>query len=600
MTAPSRALPTASALASRRRILRLLADRRGRVSAVVVLMGASTAATLTGPALIGVVVDAATAGGARSTIDRAAAGYAALVVVAAVLQYLAGVRAAEVGEGALHELRTEVFDHAVSVPAHVLEEAGSGDLLSRVTGDVAVLATAVRWTVPAAVFAALEVVLTVAALVLLDWRLAVVAVAAGSPIAAIGGRWYFRRAPARYRAEREARAALAGSLLGGYRGRDTLAAYRSSGRHRHLAAGLGRATVDAELRTTSARNRLRPSVSASLAASLAAVVATGAALVDSGSVTVGAVGAAALYVIRLFDPIGNLLEQADELQQATAATARLVGVTELPTAGLGAAAADDAPTRRGVGVELRDVSFAYEPGRPALVGIDLRVEPGERVAVVGPSGAGKSTIAALLTAARRPDRGVVLIDGRDIGSLTPTERHRLVALVSQDGHTFARSVADNVRLARPDASDEEVRAALGAVDALAWAEALPEGLATVLDSGLAPGRAEQLALARMVCADPAVVVLDEATADLPAAAAATVERHLAATLAGRTVVTVAHRLDTASRADRVVVVDAGTIVASGTHADLVAGGGAYADLWAEWTADRAFPAPAEESGPGVP
>jgi ATP-binding cassette subfamily C protein len=587
---PAVALPTATTGQARRRIVGLLAARRGAVVGVLGLMGASTTATLAGPALIGVVVDVAMSGGARSTIDRAAIAYAVLVVVSAALQYVAAVRAAVVGEGILHELRTDVFDHAVGVPIEVLEAARSGDLVSRLTGDVTVLTNAVRWTVPAVVFAVIEVALTLGALVLVDWRLAVVAVAAGALPAGIGGAWYFRRAPARYRAEREAHASLAGGLLGAYRGRTTLAAHRATRRFRHITAGLGRGAVDAELATTSARNRLRPSVSASLALALAAVVATGAALVDGGAVTVGAVSAAALYVIRLFDPIGTLLEEADEIQQATAATARLVGVTQLPS-NVGDAIPRALAVRsdRGVAVELRSVDFEYEPGRPVLSGITLEVAPGEHVAVVGPSGAGKSTIASLVVGARRPQRGEVLIAGRPVATMENAERAALVALVAQDGHVFARSVADNVRLARLGASADEVRRALDAVDALAWADSLPDGIDTPIGGAERPipaAHAQQVALARLLCADPAVVVLDEATADLSAAAAGAVERHLGTALAGRTVVVIAHRLDTAARADRVVVVDGGTVVATGTHDDLVATPGPYAAMWAHWTADR--------------
>jgi ABC-type multidrug transport system fused ATPase/permease subunit len=591
-----RVLPTATAREARHRIAQVLRDRAGRAVAVMLLTGAATAAALAGPALIGSVVDLATnadrsGGGGR--IDRIALAYAAVVVVGAVLRYAAGVCAATLGEAALAELRTEVFDHALAVPIDVMERAGTGDLISRVTGDVNVLAQAVRTTVPSFTFAAVEAALTVVALALVDVRLAAVALLAGFPAAYLGGRWYVRHAPVRYQRERERHADLAGSLLEAYRGGRTLTAHRAGARWRHGLAGRGRATVDSELGTTSARNRLRPAVSASLAASLVAVVAVGAALAHGGTVSVGGVSAAALYVIRLFDPVGILLEEIDQVQQSTASVARLVGVTQLPTAAtIGPSPRPSqgrAERARGIPVALVDVCFGYAPGVPVLDRVHLAVDAGERIVVVGTSGAGKSTLVKLLCGTHRAGQGAVLLDGRPIETIEEAALPRLVAMVAQEGHVFVRSVAENVRLGRAGADDETVRAALDAVDALGWADALPHGLDTVVGTGhhlLSPPQAQQLGLARLVCADPAVVLLDEATADLDPTAAARTERHLDAALAGRTVITIAHRLDAAARADRVVVLEAGTVVAEGRHDELLAAGGAYAELWAHWQADR--------------
>jgi ATP-binding cassette subfamily C protein len=226
--------------------------------------------------------------------------------------------------------------------------------------------------------------------------------------------------------------------------------------------------------------------------------------------------------------------------------------------------------------------------------VDLRIAPGERVVLVGPSGAGKTTLGKLICGTHRPTTGEIRLGGRLLDEIDPDELPRLVAMVAQEGHMFARSVADNVRLAQPGASDADVRRALETVDALDWVEALPRGAATVVGAGhhhLTPPQAQQLGLARLVCADPAVVVLDEATADLDPTAAARTERHLASALVGRSVLTIAHRLDAAARADRVVVMDAGAVVASGPHADLLSGEGTYAELWARWTVARGGPVP---------
>ncbi|MEM1332932.1 MAG: ABC transporter ATP-binding protein, partial [Actinomycetota bacterium] len=511
-------LPTATGPEARARLVRLIRDRARRVVVLLVLAVAAIGVQLLGPALVGVSVDAVadaiggdrTVDDARSTITTAAVLYGLAAIVGAVLTWFGTVQAATIGESALAELRTEVFDHALGVDVDRIERGGTGDLVARLTGDVEVLGTAVQRTVPSVLLATVEIVLTVVALVIVDVRLAVVAILAGIPATVIGLRWYARHAPGRYRVEREAQAALSTQLFEGYSGRSTLATFSASSGWRRRAVRAGDGVLSANLSTAAARNRLRPSIRVGLACSLVAVIAVGSALVDDGGsgsgLGIGVVSAVALYVVRLFEPIGRILEELDEIQQATAAAARLVGVTQVDDAAVAvgemapvssgssgrAHAPSSAPARAApappgpaptaassVGpssaasatsvasamsglspaVRLVGVSFGYGD-RTVVHELDLSIPVGQRVAVVGASGAGKSTLAKLMVGFHHPDTGTIErgVDG--------------VVLVTQESHAFERSVRDNVTLGRPDATDEEVWRSLEVVTAREWVERL--------------------------------------------------------------------------------------------------------------------------------
>jgi ABC-type multidrug transport system fused ATPase/permease subunit len=402
----------------------------------------------------------------------------------------------------------------------------------------------------------------------------------GVPILVIGTRWYLGLAPAGYLWERAAYASLAGTVGETVDGGRTVEALGlAQERERRIDANLADAYAS-ERFTLRLRTIWFPSVDLGYVLPVVAALAWGGWLVSNGHATLGEVTTVVLYIQQLADPVDRLLSWLDEVQVGGASFARLVGI------------ADVEPDRQATGEEpgddwlrARDVRYAYVPGRDVLHGIGIDLEPGERVAVVGPSGAGKSTLGRLLAGIHPPRTGKVEVGGVPLVDLELDTLRTEVALVTQEQHVFVGTLADNLRLASPASTDERLWEALEAVDARAWVEALSDGLQTTVGAGgaaLTPPQAQQLALARLVLADPHTLVLDEATSLLDPRAARHLERSLASVLTGRTVVAIAHRLHTAHDADRVAVVEDGLLQELGTHDELIENDGAYAALWESW------------------
>lgn len=329
---------------------------------------------------------------------------------------------------------------------------------------------------------------------------------------------------------------------------------------------------------------------------LSAVLAAGFLLVRADMATIGVASAAALYFVNLFNPINAALFLLDKVQAATASLSRLVGVSDLAPTPL---AATSEPARGAepdeAAITITGLGYAYDAGHEALDDVDLAISPGERVALVGATGAGKSTLAKLIAGVHRPTRGSVRVGGLDPANPDTGSRSG-VMLLTQEVHVFAGPLSADLRLVRAEASDGQLRTALDRVGALAWAQALPHGIDTVVGAGgheLTVVQAQQLALARLVLADRPVAILDEATAEAGSAGARTLEQAALRALQGRTGLVVAHRLTQAMAADRVVVLERGRVVEQGSHGELVAAGGRYAQLWAAWSVPREqAPAPA--------
>jgi ABC-type multidrug transport system fused ATPase/permease subunit len=575
----STALPIATSAQVQAEAGRLLHARRGSVARSLLLHIGSALAGLAGPWLVGSLVEAVTEGTTTARVDVLAGLLAGFVLVQTVLTRAARKASFVIGEGVFADLREMFMQRVLALPLSTVERAGTGDLVSRTTGDVDTMARTVRFAVPETVVALITTVLTVTAALLASPQVAVVGVA-GAPLLIVVTRWYLRRAPAGYLWERASYATLNGTVTETVEGVRTIEALGLADERIARADTDLREAMAAERRTLFLRTVWFPAAELAYFLPVVTTLAWGGWLAAGGIVTAGEVTTVVLYMVQIVDPVDRLVSWLDEIQIGATSLARLVGVAHVRP---DRRVSDQLPVDEHVRAE--DVRYAYREGHDVLHGIDLDLRPGERLAVVGPSGAGKSTLGRLLAGIHPPRTGRVDVGGIRLVDLPMDRLRREVVLVTQEHHVFVGTVRDNLALATPHATDAEYRAAVEAVGATGWIDSLPAGLDTVVGSGghpVGPAHAQQIALARIVLADPHTLVLDEATSLLDPRAARRLERSLASVLDGRTVVAIAHRLHTAHDADRVAVVEDGRLAELGTHAELVAEGGAYAALWDSW------------------
>lgn len=582
-TSDATLLPTASATATRRALVARLRPHRVALGASGALFLVRALAGLVLPLALGFVVDV--------VVDGDGAGAITAPVVAIVLATLVEGASALAGTAlaaraflpALADLREEVLDRALQVPLADVERAGIGDLTARVDGDVAAVNEAIQEAFPTVLESALAIAMTIVGLGFLDWRLALAGLCA-APIQLHTMRWYLPRSAPLYARERVAAGRRSQQLLETVGGASTVQALGLTDQHLTQVRDRSRDAVDLSLAATWLRTRFFARLNLAEVTGMVMVLVVGFWLYDADGLSAGAVTAAVLLFQRLFNPINALLYLVDEAQSAGAALARLVGITAMEPP----AVPDEAAAPADASVELHGVRFGYRPDRDVLVDLDLRVAPGETVALVGATGAGKSTVGRLIAGIAEPSAGRVTIGGVDVQALGDRRDRPAAVLVTQEIHLYAGTLADDLRMARPAATDDELLDALATVGAADWARSLPDGIDTEVGDGaleLDASRIQLLALARVVLADPMVVVLDEATAEAGSAGARVLDTAAAAALEGRTALLIAHRLSQAATADRVVVLDAGRVVEQGTHADLIAAGGTYATLWHAWHTD---------------
>lgn len=566
-------LPVASRAAVGRRVRDLGSRHRRALLTCAGLQLFATLAALAPPRLLAHLVGTLDSGLTQADADRTAGLLLVAVLLGAGLTRWTRLRSAVLGEELLAELREDFVEGVLSLPLGTVERAGTGDLLTRTTSDVDALSKTVRLAVPEVLVALITVVLVVAAMVLVAPLASATALVA-VPVVVAGSRWYLERAPDGYLAERAAASAFNSRVAESVEAGRTVETLGLQRQRVALAEQDLARTWRCERYTLRLRCVFFPCCEFSYVVPVAATLVASGLLALSGHGSLAQVTAVTLYAQQLVDPVDTLLGWLDELQVGASCFARLLGVREVPD--------DRTPSGQeplSEQLQAQDVHFSYVLGRDVLRGITVDLRPGERLAVVGPSGAGKSTLGRLLAGIHPPTAGSVTVGGAELVGLPLERLRREVSLVTQEHHVFAGTVADNLRLALPEASDADLHKALAAVD---W-DGTP--LETLLGAGglaLTPAQAQQLALARLVLADPHTLVLDEATALLDPRAARHLERSLSAVLQGRTVVAIAHRLHTASDADRVAVVEDGRVVELGTHDELVTAGASYAALWRSW------------------
>ncbi|RJQ82521.1 ABC transporter ATP-binding protein [Pseudonocardiaceae bacterium YIM PH 21723] len=572
---------------SRKLLFSLLRPYRTRVILTLVANLVHNMAILAGPLLIAAAIDRgvpAALRGDTQVLVLCGVAYAATSILSAALHGVFVMQLNRLGQDVLFDLRQRVFDHAQRLALSFHESYTSGRLISRMTNDLRTLWDLVDSGMDDMIMSLITMVGVAAVLITLDAPLALVLLLSFIPILLIT-RWYRRVSVELYRATSSSMAKAIVHFVESMGGVRVVQSFRREEPNERTMDGLAGEYQSAWSRSMVTLGTFMGSIRFSGNASIAIMLLIGAYQVHDGTLQLGVLTAFLIYLRRFYDPLDDIAMFANAYASASAAMEKISGV--LATEPTVADPENPVPLTKARGeVRFTDVRFRYGPDTPQVLStLDLHIPAGQTVALVGETGAGKSTVAKLVARFYDPSEGTVSLDGIDLRDLADTDLRRAVAMVTQESFLFSGSVADNIALGKPSASRAEIEAAAAAVGAHGFIAALPEGYDTdVRKRGgrLSAGQRQLVSFARALLADPAVLILDEATSSMDIPTERAVQSALETVLTGRTALIIAHRLSTVLIADRVLVVDGGAVTEDGAPEELIAQGGAFADLHRTW------------------